>query len=56
MIKNIPIENIYYLLCYAWDKLEEKDIVSVNKLDSKNILDLLSRVLINGMNYLIKRG
>jgi len=22
---EIPIANIYYLLCYAWDVLEEKD-------------------------------
>ena len=52
----IPIENIYYLLCYAWDKLDEADIVSVDKLDNKNILELLSRVLISGMGALIRRG
>jgi len=53
---QIPIENIYYLLCYAWDKLDEADIVSVDKLDNKNILELLSRVLISGMGALIRRG
>ena len=53
---QIPIENIYYLLCYAWDKLDEADIVSVDKLDKKNILELLSRVLISGMGALIRRG
>jgi len=53
---KIPIENIYYLLCYAWDKLDEADIVPVNKLDNKNILELLSRVLISGMGSLIRRG
>ena len=40
---KIPIENIYYLLCYAWDKLEEGDIVSVEKLDNKNILEFQKR-------------
>ena len=53
---KIPIENIYYLLCYAWDKLDEADIVSIDKLDNKNILELLSRVLISGMSSLIRRG
>ena len=53
---QIPIENIYYLLCYAWDKLDEADIVSVDKLDNKNILELLSKVLISGMGTLIRRG
>ncbi len=55
-ISKIPIENIYYLLCYAWDKLDEADVVSVEKLGNKNILELLSRVLISGMGSLIRRG
>ena len=25
---EIPIANIYYLLCYAWDVLEEKDTLA----------------------------
>jgi 5-methylcytosine-specific restriction enzyme subunit McrC len=53
---NIPIENIYYLLCYAWDKLEEKDRVSVS-IDSKSdVLNLLAKVLINSVKMLLKRG
>ena len=55
-LSKIPIENIYYLLCYAWDKLDEADVVSVDKLNNKNILELLSRVLISGMGSLIRRG
>jgi len=53
---NIPIQNIYYLLCYAWDKLEERDIVSVSAQDRTSLVDLFARVLINGTNHLIKRG
>jgi 5-methylcytosine-specific restriction enzyme subunit McrC len=53
---EIPIINIYYLLCYAWDKLEEKDIVNVEEKDHTELLDLFSKVLINGMNYLIRGG
>lgn len=53
---NIPIENIYYLLCYAWNKLEEKDRVSISIDDKTELLDLLARVLINGTKILLKRG
>jgi 5-methylcytosine-specific restriction enzyme subunit McrC len=53
---NIPIQNIYYLLCYAWDKLEERDVVDVDALDSTTLADLFARVLINGTNHLIRQG
>ena len=53
---NIPIQNIYYLLCYAWDKLTERDIVNVESLDSTTLAELFARVLINGTNHLLKRG
>lgn len=53
---NIPIQNIYYLLCYAWDKLTEKDVVAVEAIDSTTLADLFARVLINGTNHLLKRG
>jgi 5-methylcytosine-specific restriction enzyme subunit McrC len=53
---NIPIQNIYYLLCYAWDKLAEKEVVAVEAIDSTTLADLFARVLINGTNHLLKRG
>jgi 5-methylcytosine-specific restriction enzyme subunit McrC len=53
---KIPIQNIYYLLCYAWDKLEEKDVVAVEAIDATTLADLFARVLINGTKHLIKRG
>lgn len=56
MDRHIPIKNIYLMLCYAWDRLKEKEIVEVENIDGYSIFDLLSRVLINGINYLIKRG
>ena len=52
----IPIENIYYLLCYAWDKLDEKDKVSVTIDSETNLLDLLAKVLISGSKRLLKNG
>jgi 5-methylcytosine-specific restriction enzyme subunit McrC len=53
---SIPVENIYYLLCYAWDKLEEKDRVPVSIDDRTKLIDLLAKVLINSTRILLKRG
>lgn len=53
---QIPIENIYYLLCYAWDKLEEKEQVPVSIDDKTELLELLAKVLLNATKILLKRG
>lgn len=53
---QIPIENIYFLLCYAWNKLDEKERVNVSIDDKTELLDLFSKVLINATKMLIKRG
>jgi len=54
--RKIPIQNIYYLLSYAWNKLEERDIVEVHGIESSNLYDLFAKVLANGLNHLFKRG
>lgn len=54
--RDIPIKNIYYLLCYAWDRLDEGKTVAVNTEDCQTLLDLFARVLINGTTYLFKKG
>lgn len=54
---EIPIANIYFLLCYAWDALEEKDTLkAVGNVDSNNLLELFARVLVNGTRRLLRRG
>jgi 5-methylcytosine-specific restriction enzyme subunit McrC len=53
---QIPIENIYYLLCYAWNKLDEKERVNVSIEDKTDLLDLFAKVLINAIKLLLKRG
>jgi len=53
---QIPIENIYYLLCYAWNKLDEKDRVNVSIDDKTELLDLFAKILINASKTLLKRG
>lgn len=53
---QIPIENIYYLLCYAWNKLDEKERVNVSIDDKTELLDLFAKILINATKILLKRG
>lgn len=53
---KIPILNIYYLLCYAWNKLEEREIVNVHVDNTMEWAELSARVLINGTTYLFKKG
>lgn len=56
-MQQIPIANIYYLLCYAWDALEEKDtLAEVSTTECPELLDLFARVLVNGTRRLIRRG
>jgi 5-methylcytosine-specific restriction enzyme subunit McrC len=54
--KSIPIENIYYLLCYAWDRLEERDVARVAASPSARLQDLFARMLELGISHLLKRG
>ena len=55
-MKAIPVENIYFLLCYAWDRLEEGEIVDVDPQGITQLVDLFGRVLANGVSQLLKRG
>ena len=41
---SIPIQNIYYLLSYAWNKLEESKIVAVDPIECSSALDLFAKV------------
>ena len=52
----IPIQNIYYLLCYAWNALDEADLIDVSGIESTEIADLFARVLIGGTNHILKYG
>lgn len=53
---KIPIANLYYLLIYAWDRLDEAAVIDVTAEEHHELIDLLARVLINGTNDLIRRG
>ena len=53
---DIPIRNIFYLLSYAWNKLEEAEKMEISASDYKDALNLLARVLVTGSNHLLKKG
>jgi len=53
---TIPIQNIYYLLCYAWDSLDEGQIVSISQDKCKTQIELFARVMEGGVIHLLKRG
>jgi 5-methylcytosine-specific restriction enzyme subunit McrC len=53
---QIPIQNIYYLLCYAWNKLDESDIVNVKAISTTELIDLFAKILINSTARLLKQG
>ena len=56
-MKDIPILNVYYLLCYAWGRVQERDTSRLAMLGSlSTVQDLLGKVLAGGVNHLFRRG
>jgi 5-methylcytosine-specific restriction enzyme subunit McrC len=54
--RKIPIRNLYYLLCYAWNALDEKDDALVAELDGLTHVELLAKVLAVSAQRLWRRG
>lgn len=52
----IPVQNIYYLLCYAWDEFSPREIVSTAAEDFPDTLHLFSHLLVLGVRNLYRRG
>lgn len=53
----IPIENLYYLLSYAWEHpLPEAGWREISRDDPRDALNLLATILVRGMDDLVRRG
>ena len=52
----VPVQNIYYLLCYAWNRLEARDLVDVDAIPGNRVVNLLGKVLADGVANLIRRS
>ena len=53
---RIPIQNLYFLLCYSWDQLEQGELVDVSRCSSSDLADLFTLVLSDGVKHLARRG
>lgn len=53
---NVPVKNIYYLLCYAWDHVREGETVDVGSERFGGLADLFGKVLNEGVSRLVSRG
>lgn len=52
----IPVKNLFFMLCYAWNVLSIKDTVKLDEEKFDNIYNLLTRLLIFGVRKIVKRG
>lgn len=52
----IPIKNLYYMLSYAFQLLNEQGYKNLAIEDFKNAGDLCAAILIRGISYQLKRG
>jgi len=52
----IPIKNIFYMLCYAWNVLEISHDIKVGEEDIDDSYNLLARVFTFGISKVIRSG
>ena len=53
----IPIQNLYYLLCYAWNRLPEREeLLATDAAEFHRPLELLAHVLLTGTRRLLRQG
>lgn len=53
---KVPVRNIYYLLCYAWDHIGEAETVDVGSENFGGPVDLFAKVLNDGVARIVSRG
>lgn len=53
---TIPVRNLYYLFCYAWERFPAGGTTEVGIDDCPDLPNLFARVLLNGTNRLLRRG
>lgn len=53
---EIPIQNVYYLLCYAWDQMRAGEIAETGAAGETELVNLFAQVLINGTRRVLRQG
>lgn len=56
MASTIPIQNIYYMLSYAYKELKQANYARVGTESFAHVYDLLAAILIIGVKPLVKQG
>jgi 5-methylcytosine-specific restriction enzyme subunit McrC len=56
VIPRIPIRNLYFIFCYAWNRAEEGGRIDVGIEDSPDLLNLLAKLMAAGVKRLLRRG
>ena len=56
MARRIPVQNLYYLLLYAWDRFPEGRSVEVAGIQGPELPNLIAKVLLDGVRNLLRRG
>jgi 5-methylcytosine-specific restriction enzyme subunit McrC len=55
-MSTIPIQNVYYLLCYAWEQMQAGAIAETGAIEQTELVNLFAKVLINGTERVFKQG
>lgn len=55
-IKSIPIQNIYYLLAYAWKEFRDGEFKDIASTDCPDSVNLLAHLLGDGIAAMAKHG
>lgn len=53
---EIPVQNVYYLLCYAWDQMEAGRIVETGAQGHTEMADLFAQMLVTGTQRVLRQG
>lgn len=53
---SIPIRNLYYMFCYAWQKMPDTSEIAVGAEDAPDLLNLFAKLTASGINGIIRRG
>lgn len=53
---KVPVQNVYYLLLYAWDRIGDRDAVNVAEQGYTRLQDLFAHVLADTVGRVLARG
>lgn len=56
MARPIPVLNVYYMFCYAWEAFEHGAELATAAVDAATLLDLVAHVMDAGVRRLMRRG